>query len=213
MFATNVIKINNFVESKNPMNFLEEKILKDGIIKEGNILKVDNFLNHQIDIEIMKQIAEEFCRRFKGEEITKILTIEASGIAIASILALYLNVPLVFAKKSHSVNVDNDKYCAEAFSFTHKTTNNVFVSKRYLSKEDKVLIVDDFMALGSAMLALTNIVEQAGAKVVGIGIAIEKGIQEGGEIIRKKGYRLESLAIVDSMDAATRTIQFRKQNY
>jgi len=193
------------------MNFLEEKILRDGIIKEGNILKVDSFLNHQIDIDIMCKIAEELQKRFAGEEITKILTIEASGIAIASVAAMYFHVPVLFAKKSQSVNVDGDKYSAEAFSFTHKCTNQVFVSKRYLNPEDKVLIVDDFMALGSAMLALTDIVEQAGAKVVGIGIAIEKGIQDGGDIIRKKGYHLESIAIVDEMDAATHTIKFREQ--
>lgn len=193
------------------MNFLEERILKDGIIKEGNILKVDSFLNHQIDIDIMDQIAKEFQHRFAGEHITKILTIEASGIAIASVAAMRFNVPVLFAKKSPSVNVDDDKYVADAFSFTHKCNNHVFVSRRYLSPEDRVLIVDDFMALGSAMLALTNIVEQAGATVVGIGIAIEKGIQDGGDIIRKKGYHLESIAIVDEMDAATHTIKFREQ--
>jgi len=193
------------------MNFLEEKILQDGVIKEGNILKVDSFLNHQIDIDIMRKIAEELQRRFQGEEITKILTIEASGIAIASVAALYFNVPVLFAKKTQSVNVDGDKYTADAFSFTHKCTNHVFVSKRYLNPEDKVLIIDDFLALGSAMLALTNIVEQAGATVVGIGIAIEKGIQDGGDIIREKGYRLESIAIVDEMNAAEHSIKFRKQ--
>ena len=193
------------------MNFLEKKILSDGIIKEGNILKVDSFLNHQIDIELLIQIAEEFKRRFAGEEVTKILTIEASGIAIASIAALYFKVPILFAKKSHSVNVDDDKYSAEAYSFTHKCTNQVFVSKRYLSPDDKVLIIDDFMAQGSAMLALTDIVRQAGATVTGIGIAIEKGVQEGGDIIRKKGFHLESIAIVDGMDPATNTIKFRKQ--
>lgn len=193
------------------MNFLEEKILRDGIIKEGNILKVDSFLNHQIDIDIMDQIAKEFQHRFAGTEVTKILTIEASGIAIASVAAMRFNVPVLFAKKSPSVNVDDDKYAAMAYSFTHKCNNQVFVSKKYLSPDDKVLIVDDFMALGSAMLALTDIVEQAGAKVVGIGIAIEKGIQDGGDIIRKKGYHLESIAIVDEMDAATHTIKFREQ--
>ena len=200
------------------MNFLEEKILKDGIIKEGNILKVDSFLNHQIDIDIMDQIAKEFQHRFAGEHITKILTIEASGIAIASVAAMRFNVPVLFAKKSPSVNVDDDKYVAEAFSFTHKCNNQVFVSKRYLSPGDRVLIVDDFMALGSANPTpgnkaggLANIVEQAGATVVGIGIAIEKGIQDGGDIIRKKGYHLESIAIIDEMDAATHTIKFREQ--
>lgn len=193
------------------MNFLEEKILSDGIVKEGNILKVDSFLNHQIDIELMRQIGQEFQRRFEGERITKILTIEASGIAIASVAAMYFDVPVLFAKKTQSVNVDGDKYSAEAFSFTHKCTNKVFVSKKYLSPDDRVLIIDDFLALGSALIALTDIVEQAGATIVGIGIAVEKGFQDGGDIIRKKGYRLESIAIVDQMDAASGTVKFREQ--
>ncbi|MCQ2136972.1 MAG: xanthine phosphoribosyltransferase [Bacteroidales bacterium] len=193
------------------MNFLEEKILSDGIVKEGNILKVDSFLNHQIDIELMRQIGQEFQRRFEGERITKILTIEASGIAIASVAAMYFNVPVLFAKKTQSVNVDGDKYSAEAFSFTHKCTNKVFVSKKYLSPDDRVLIIDDFLALGSALIALTDIVEQAGATIVGIGIAVEKGFQDGGDIMRKKGYRLESIAIVDQMDAASGTVKFREQ--
>lgn len=194
------------------MNFLEEKILSDGIVKEGNILKVDNFLNHLIDMNVMDQIAQEFKRRFAGKEVTKILTIEASGIAIACTTAKYFgNVPVLFAKKSHSVNVDDDKYTAEAYSFTHKQMNQVFVSKRYLSAEDKVLIVDDFMAQGAAMLALTDIVHQAGATVAGIGIAVEKGVQEGGELIRSKGYQLESIAIVDEMSANPRSIKFRAQ--
>lgn len=194
------------------MNFLEEKILADGIVKEGNILKVDNFLNHLIDMNVMDQIAQEFKRRFDGKEVTKILTIEASGIAIACTAAKYFgNVPVLFAKKSHSVNVDDDKYTAQAYSFTHKQMNQVFVSKRYLSAEDKVLIIDDFMAQGSAMLALTDLVHQAGATVVGIGIAIEKGVQEGGELIRSKGYQLESIAIVDEMTANPRSIKFREQ--
>lgn len=194
------------------MNFLEEKILSDGIVKEGNILKVDNFLNHLIDMNVMDQIAQEFKRRFAGKEVTKILTIEASGIAIACTTAKYFgNVPVLFAKKSHSVNVDDDKYTAEAYSFTHKQMNQVFVSKRYLSAEDKVLIIDDFMAQGAAMLALTDIVHQAGATVAGIGIAVEKGVQEGGELIRSKGYQLESIAIVDEMSANPRCIKFRPQ--
>lgn len=194
------------------MNFLEEKILADGLVKEGNILKVDNFLNHLIDMNVMDQIAQEFKRRFDGKEVTKILTIEASGIAIACTAAKYFgNVPVLFAKKSHSVNVDDDKYTAQAYSFTHKQMNQVFVSKRYLSAEDKVLIIDDFMAQGSAMLALTDLVHQAGATVVGIGIAIEKGVQEGGELIRSKGYQLESIAIVDEMTANPRSIKFREQ--
>lgn len=194
------------------MNFLEEKILSDGIVKEGNILKVDNFLNHLIDMDIMIQIAQEFKRRFEGKQVTKILTIEASGIAIATAVSqCFGNVPVLFAKKSHSVNVDDDKYTAQAYSFTHKQMNQVFVSKRYLSASDKVLIVDDFMAQGAAMLALTDIVNQAGAEVVGIGIAVEKGVQEGGELIRSKGYQLESIAIVDEMKANPRSIRFREQ--
>jgi len=194
------------------MNFLEEKILSDGVVKEGNILKVDNFLNHLIDMDTMDQIAREFKRRFDGKEVTKILTIEASGIAIACTTARYFgNVPVLFAKKSHSVNVDDDKYTAQAYSFTHKQMNQVFVSKRYLQSTDKVLIVDDFMAQGAAMLALTDIVKQAGAEVVGIGIAVEKGVQEGGELIRSKGYQLESIAIVDEMQANPRSIKFRAQ--
>lgn len=194
------------------MNFLEEKILSDGVVKEGNILKVDNFLNHQIDMEIMTQIAQEFKRRFAGKQVTKVLTIEASGIAIACMVAQQFgNVPVLFAKKSHSVNVDDDKYTAQAYSFTHKQMNQVFVSKRYLQSTDKVLIVDDFMAQGAAMLALTDIVKQAGAQVVGIGIAVEKGVQEGGELIRSKGYQLESIAIVDEMQASPRSIKFRAQ--
>ena len=194
------------------MNFLEEKILSDGIVKEGNILKVDNFLNHLIDMDIMIQIAQEFKRRFEGKQVTKILTIEASGIAIATAVSqCFGNVPVLFAKKSHSVNVDDDKDTAQAYSFTHKQMNQVFVSKRYLSASDKVLIVDDFMAQGAAMLALTDIVNQAGAEVVGIGIAVEKGVQEGGELIRSKGYQLESIAIVDEMKANPRSIRFREQ--
>lgn len=191
------------------MNFLEERIQKDGIVREGNVLKVDSFLNHQIDIALLEQMGAEFKKRFAGKEVTKILTIEASGIGIACIVARYFNVPVLFAKKTQSVNIDGDKYSADVDSFTHKCTNHVFVSKKYLASTDKVLIIDDFLARGSALLGLTEIVKQAGAEVVGIGIAIEKGFQEGGEIIREKGFHLESLAIVDSMDAATGTIKFR----
>lgn len=191
------------------MNFLEERIQKDGIVREGNVLKVDSFLNHQIDIALLEQMGAEFKKRFAGKKVTKILTIEASGIGIACIVARYFNVPVLFAKKTQSVNIDGDKYSADVDSFTHKCTNHVFVSKKYLAPADKVLIIDDFLARGSALLGLTEIVKQAGAEVVGIGIAIEKGFQEGGEIIREKGFHLESLAIVDSMDAATGTIKFR----
>jgi len=190
------------------MNFLEEKILSDGVIKEGNILKVDNFLNHQIDIDIMRQIAYEFKRRFRGKTVTKILTIEASG--IATLLADLYDVPVVFAKKSETANSTDDKYVSQAFSFTHKRMNNVFVSKPYLNHGDKVLIVDDFLADGQAMMALTDIVRQAGAEVVGLGVAIEKGQQKGGERLRAAGYHLESIAIIEDMDFKSQTIHFRK---
>ena len=162
------------------MNFLEQKIIEDGVIKEGNILKVDNFLNHQIDVDIIRQIAFEFKRRFRGKPVNKILTIEASGIAIAALLGDLYDVPVVFAKKGQTANSTDDKYVAQAYSFTHKKMNNVFVSRPYLTAEDKVLIVDDFLADGQASKALIDIVHQAGGEVVGIGIAIEKGQQQGG---------------------------------
>ncbi len=193
------------------MNFLEEKILADGKINPGNVLKVDNFLNHQIDIDIMRQIAYEFKRRFKGKEVTKVLTIEASGIAIATMLADLYDVPVVFAKKSSTVNCTDDKYVAQAYSFTHKKMNNVFVSRPYLSANDKVIIVDDFLADGEAAGALINIVKQAGGSVTGIGIAIEKGVQAGGKKLREAGYHLESIAIIDEMDYDTQKIRFREQ--
>ena len=191
------------------MNFLEEKIKEDGIIKEGNILKVDNFLNHQIDVDIIRQIAYEFKRRFRGEQVSKILTIEASGIAIAMLLGDLYDVPVVFAKKGETANCTDDKYVSQAYSFTHKRHNNVFVSRPYLTADDKVLIVDDFLADGQACLALIDIVKQAGGEVVGIGIAIEKGQQKGGQILREAGYHLESIAILESMDYATQDIKFR----
>lgn len=194
------------------MNFLEEKIIQNGVIREGNILKVDNFLNHQIDIDIIRQMAHEFQRRFKGETITKILTIEASGIAIASLLGLLYNVPVVFAKKSETVNSSDTKYVSQAYSFTHKRMNKVLVSKPYLNANDQILIVDDFLADGEAAHALIDIVHQAGAKVVGIGIAIEKGQQTGGKKLRAEGYHLESIAIIESMDWETQTIRFRNQD-
>lgn len=193
------------------MNFLEEKILLDGVIKEGNILKVDSFLNHQIDIDIMRQMAYEFKRRFKGIEVNKVLTIEASGIAIATLLGDLYDVPVVFAKKSQTANSTDDKYVAQAYSFTHKKMNNVFVSKPYLHSTDKVLIVDDFLADGQAAHALIDLVHQAGGEVAGIGIAIEKGQQKGGSELRAEGYKVESIAIVESMDWQTQTIKFRKQ--
>lgn len=194
------------------VNFLEERILKDGIVKEGNVLKVDSFLNHQMDIRLFEQIGAEFKRRFEGKDITKILTIEASGIGIACIVARYFDVPVVFAKKSQSINIEGDVYVAEVESFTHKRTNQVIVSKKYLSPEDKILIIDDFLANGCALQGLISIINAAGAAVEGIGIVIEKGFQMGGHTIRNLGYHLESLAIVDSMDAATGTINFRDQS-
>lgn len=193
------------------MNFLEERIVKDGIVKEGNVLKVDSFLNHQMDIELLDRMGAEFKRRFAGKPINKILTIEASGIGIACIAARHFGVPVVFAKKSQSVNLDGELYTAEVASFTHGKKNTVIVSKKFLSPLDHVLILDDFLANGCALRGLISIIQQAGAQVEGIGIAIEKGFQPGGEMIRSLGYQLESLAIVDGMDAATHTIQFRKQ--
>ncbi len=193
------------------MNFLEERILKDGIVKEGNVLKVDSFLNHQMDVALLDQIGAEFYRRFEGHTVTKILTIEASGIAIACAAANYFKVPVLFAKKSKSVNIEGDMYVAEVESFTHKCKNQVIVSKKFLGPEDHVLIIDDFLANGCALQGLVSIAEMAGATVSGIGIAIEKGFQIGGRVIRNLGYRLESLAIVDGMDAKTGTVQFREQ--
>ena len=193
------------------MNFLEERIAKDGIVKEGNILKVDSFLNHQMDIDLFNQMGEEFKRRFEGKPINKILTIEASGIGIACIVANHFHVPVVFAKKSQSLNIDGDVYAAEVESFTHKRKNQVIVSKKFLSSEDHVLIIDDFLANGCALQGLLSIVAQAGGTVEGIGIAVEKGFQQGGRIIRNLGYQLESLAIVESMDAEHGTIKFREQ--
>ncbi len=193
------------------MNFLEEKILADGQVKTGDILKVDSFLNHQIDIDIMRQIGYELKKRFRGTQITKILTIEASGIAIATFLGDLFDVPVVFAKKGETANSTDDKYMSHAYSFTHKQDNNVFVSKPYMLSTDKVLIVDDFIANGDAVLALVDIVKQAGAEVAGIGIAIEKGYQEGGRLLREQGYRVESIAIVDAMDADTGEITFRSK--
>ena len=190
------------------MNFLEEKILSDATIKEGNILKIDNFLNHQIDIDIIRQIAYEIKRRFKGKEVTKILTIEASGIAIATLLGEIYDVPIVFAKKGETANSTDDKYIAQAYSFTHKKQNNVFVSKPYMLQGEKVLIVDDFLADGQAMGALVDIVHQAGAEVVGLAVAVEKGQQNGGKNFRAKGYQVESVAIIDSMDYKTGKIVF-----
>ena len=193
------------------MNFVEERILRDGIVKQGNVLKVDNFLNHQIDVALMDEIAREFKRRFADVPVTKVLTIETSGIAIACAVAREFGVNVVFAKKSKSVNLDGESYIAEVESFTHKKTNQVIVSKKYLSAGDRVLIVDDFLANGAALQGLISIVEASGATVEGLGIAIEKGFQNGGYRIRNLGYDLCSLAIVEAMDPVTGEITFRQQ--
>ncbi len=193
------------------MNFLEERIVKDGIVKPGNVLKVDSFLNHQMDIALMEEIGREFKRRFADKKVTKVLTIEASGIGIACFVAKEFGVPMVFAKKSKSINIDGDMYVAEVESFTHKNKNQVIVSKKFLNAEDHVLIIDDFLANGCALQGLISITESAGAKVEGLGIAIEKGFQVGGRVIRNLGYDLESLAIVESMDAETGSVTFREQ--
>lgn len=194
------------------MNFLEERILKDGVVKEGNVLKVDSFLNHQMDIELFEQMGEEFKRRFGDKPVNKILTIEASGIGIACIAARYFHVPVIFAKKTQSINLDGDMYVAEVESFTHKCKNNVIVSKKFLNEEDQVLIIDDFLANGCALQGMIQITQMAGATVSGIGIAIEKGFQSGGRMIRNLGFQLESLAIVESMDAKSGVIKFREQS-
>lgn len=193
------------------MNFLEERIVKDGIVKEGNVLKVDSFLNHQMDIELFDQMGAEFKKRFADRPINKILTIEASGIGIACVVAQHFGVPVVFAKKSKSINIEGEMYTAEVESFTHKCKNQVIVAKKFLSGENHVLIIDDFLANGCALQGLIQIVKSAGGTVEGIGIAIEKGFQTGGTVIRNLGYRLESLAIVDGMDASTGEITFREQ--
>ena len=194
------------------MNFLEERIAKDGIVKAGNVLKVDSFLNHQMDAALMDQIGEEFYRRFSDKKINKILTIEASGIAMAYSTARHFGVPMVFAKKSKSVNIEGDLYVAEVESFTHKCKNQVIVSKKFLSADDRVLIIDDFLANGCALQGLISITQAAGATVEGIGIVIEKGFQQGGELIRKQGYDLESLAIIEAMNDEDGSIFFRPQD-
>ena len=193
------------------MNFLEERIVKDGIVKPGNVLKVDSFLNHQMDISLMQEIGKEFKRRFADKHVTKIMTIESSGIGIACFVAMEFGVPLVFAKKSKSINIDGDMYVAEVESFTHKNRNQVIVSKKFLHDGEQILIIDDFLANGCALQGLISITESAGATVVGCGIVIEKGFQFGGRVIRNLGYDLEYLAIVEAMDAETGTITFREQ--
>ena len=194
------------------MNFLEERIIKDGIVKSGNVLKVDSFLNHQMDIELLEEIGREFKRRFGHKTITKVMTIEASGIAIAAFVAKEFGVPMVFAKKSKSINIDGDMYVAEVESFTHKNKNQVVVSKKFLHEGEHVLIIDDFLANGCALLGLISIVEASGSTVEGCGIVIEKGFQIGGRTIRKLGYQLESLAIIDAMDSQGGGIIFRAQD-
>ena len=193
------------------MNFLEERIQKDGIVKPGNVLKVDSFLNHQMDISLMMEMGKEFKKRFADKKVTKVLTIEASGIAIACFVAKEFGVPMIFAKKSKSINIDGDVYVAEVESFTHKNKNQVIVSKRFLDENDHVLIIDDFLANGCALQGLISITESAGATVEGLGIAIEKGFQIGGRVIRNLGYHLESLAIFDSMDDESGMINFRNE--
>lgn len=193
------------------MNFLEERIVKDGIVKPNNVLKVDSFLNHQMDISLMEEIGREFHRRFENKTVTKVLTIEASGIGIACFVAKEFGVPMVFAKKSHSINIDSEVYVAEVESFTHKNKNNVIVSKQFLNSDDHILIIDDFLANGCALQGLIAIAKSAGASVEGIGIVIEKGFQIGGQVIRNLGVQLESLAIIDAMDAETGTVTFREQ--
>ena len=193
------------------MNFLEERILKDGVVKEGNVLKVDSFLNHQMDIDLINEMGREWKRRFADKNINKILTIEASGIGIAAFVAREFGVPMVFAKKSKSVNIDGDMFVAEVESFTHKNRNQVIVSKKFLHEGERVLIIDDFLANGCALQGLISIAESAGCVVEGCGIVIEKGFQYGGRAIRNLGYQIESLAIVDAMDAENGTITFREQ--
>lgn len=192
------------------MNALQERILRDGIVKQGNILKVDSFLNHQMDMELFNEMGKEWKKRFEGKQIDKILTIEASGIAIACITAQYFGVPVVFAKKAKSVNLDGEMYTAEVESFTHKNKNTVIVSKKFISEGEHILIIDDFLANGCALQGLIHIVQAAGAHVEGIGIAIEKGFQAGGRVIRNMGYQLESLAVIDAMDWETGAITFRE---
>jgi len=199
------------MQGESIMNFLEERIMKDGIVKPGNVLKVDSFLNHQMDIALMEEIGREFKRRFADKTVTKVMTIEASGIGIAAFVAKEFGVPMVFAKKSKSINIEGDMYVAEVDSFTHKNRNQVIVSRKFLNENDRLLIIDDFLANGCALQGLISIARDAGASIEGLGIVIEKGFQIGGNVIRNLGYQLESLAIIDAMDAETGTITFRPQ--
>ena len=193
------------------MQLLKDRIRKDGKIKEGNVLKVDSFLNHQMDVKLFQEIGKEFKRRFADEEITKILTIEASGIGIACVAAEVFDVPVVFAKKTQTKNIAGDVYTTKVESFTHGRVYDIIVSKEFLGKGDKVLLIDDFLANGCALQGLIQLVTEAGATVEGIGIVIEKGFQTGGRVIRNMGYQLESLAIVESMDSEKNEIHFREQ--
>ena len=194
------------------MQLLQDRIRKDGQIKEGNILKVDSFLNHQIDVSLLQEIGKELKRQFEGKKITKILTIESSGIAIACIAAQYFGCPVIFAKKTKTLNIAGEVYTAKVESFTHQTTNDIIVSKSFLHAEDKVLIIDDFLANGKAIIGLSELIRQAGAELVGAGVVIEKGFQEGGKRLREMGIDLHSLAIVESMDPAAGSITFRKED-
>ena len=191
------------------MELLEERIRKDGTVKQGNVLKVDSFLNHQMDVELFNEMGKEFKRLFADKHITKILTIEASGIGIACIVAQHFHVPVVFAKKAKSINLDGEMYTTKIESFTHKKIYDVIVAKKFLSPEDHVLIIDDFLANGCAVLGLIDLIRSAGATVEGVGIAVEKGFQRGGDLIRSQGVQVESLAIVDAMNYETGEITFR----
>jgi len=191
------------------MQLLKERIQKDGKVKEGNVLKVDSFLNHQMDVKLFVELGKEFKERFKDCNINKILTIEASGIGVACIVAQYFEVPVVFAKKNQTKNIAGDTYTSKVESFTHGKVYDIIVSKEFLGPEDKVLIIDDFLANGAALLGLTKLVRDSGASLVGAGIVVEKGFQEGGKIVRESGVRVESLAIIESMDAKTGKITFR----
>ena len=212
MFVKLMYNDNIFLRGAILLKLLEDRIVKDGIVKPGNVLKVDSFLNHQIDISLFNDMGKEFKRLFNDTPINKILTIEASGIGIACVAAQYFdNVPVVFAKKSQTVNIDGEVYSTKIESFTHKRVYDVILSKKYLSSKDHVLIIDDFLANGCALNGLLDIAQKAGATVEGVGIAVEKGFQRGGELIRQKGIRVESLAIIESMDADSGNIVFKEQ--
>lgn len=194
------------------MKLLEDRIRKDGVVRPGNILKVDSFLNHQMDIPLFCELGREFQKRFKDEKITKILTIEASGIGIACIVAQYFHVPVVFAKKTQTKNIAGEVYTSKVESFTHGRVYDIIVSKQFLNPEDRILVIDDFLANGKALEGLISLINDAGATLVGAGIVIEKGFQRGGDVIRDMGVHLESLAIVESMNDKTGEIVFREDN-